>query len=372
MKSGSNFDENAVRLLRAFTQAHGVSGNEGPVREIFVRELAGISGAVFSSDQLGGVACALPAKPGAPRVMLTAHMDEVGFMVQHITSEGFLKFVPVGGWNESTLPAQRVRVRNDAGREFAGVIASIPKHFAGLAGSAGAPSVEQMAIDIGASNREQVENEFGIRVGDPVAPDSPWTPLATPGLFMAKAFDNRVGMAVLTQAMQSAALPDAAPLPAQLIGYATVQEEVGCRGAVVAGNAAKPDVVIVLEGPPADDSAGFNRAESQGRLGGGVQIRICDPTALMNRGLVAFARDTAIREKIPHQMTVRRSGGTDAKSFQFCGTGVPVIVLGVPARYIHSHNSVIAIEDYAACLRLATAMIRRLDAETIAGFTQFI
>lgn len=365
-------NDTSLRLLRDYTQAHGAPGHEAAVRAIFLRELAGIAGATFTADKLGGVMCALkpPATPGSPRIMLTAHMDETGFIVQDITPDGFLRFAPLGGWNESTLPAQRVRVLNSAGKEFIGVISSIPKHFM-PAGNNAAPSIEGMAIDIGATNRAQAEKEFCIQIGDTIVPESPWTPLANPDLFMAKAFDNRVGMAVLTQALKMLA-GTPAPLPAQILGYATVQEEVGCRGAEAAGALARPDLAIVLEGPPADDSFGFNRVESQGRLGGGVQIRVYDPTAIMNRGLVAFARATAEREKIAHQVTVRRSGGTDAKALQFAGEGVPVIVLGVPARYIHSHNSILSLNDYRACLQLALAMVRGLNAGTVAEFTRFI
>lgn len=354
------------RLLRDYSQAHGAPGNEAAVRAIFLRE-TGALGGTLSADKLGGVQCALAGEKGGPRVMLTAHMDEVGFMVQHISAEGFLQFVPLGGWSENTLLSQRVRVLTRSGRELLGVIASVPKHF--LPAGAVAPGIDKMSIDIGATCKAQAEEEFGVRLGDAIVPESPFVTLANSRMVMAKAFDNRAGMAVLTRSLQQLAKEK---LPNQILGVATVQEEVGVRGAETAVTLARPDVALVLEGPPADDSPGFNRTEAQGKLGGGVQIRVYDPTAIMNRSLVELVRAVAEGENIPHQVTVRRSGGTDARAIQLFAAGVPVVVLGVPARYIHSHNAILCLDDLEACLRLTVALARRFDEKTVAGLTSFL
>jgi endoglucanase len=151
-----------------------------------------------------------------------------------------------------------------------------------------------------------------------------------------------------------------------------VQEEVGCRGAVVAARLAQPDVVIVLEGPPADDVPGAPGGTPQGALGAGVQVRAYDPTAIMNPRLVDLALATAAEAGIPCQVAVRRTGGTDARSFQAHGLGVPVIVLGVPARYIHTHNALLDLADLHACVDLAVALTRKLDAKTVAGLTRYV
>ena len=198
------------------------------------------------------------------------------------------------------------------------------------------------------------------------ADGSEFTPLAHPDMFVAKAFDNRCGVAA---SIQSMLLLRETPRPCTMIAAGSVQEEVGCRGAQTLGALTRPEVALVMEGTPADDTHGCDLADSQGRLRSGVQIRMLDPTAIMNRRLVHFVADTAKAEGIPHQMAVRKSGGTDAKSFQFTGTGVPCVVLGVPARYIHSHNSIIDITDYESAVRLVCAVLRRLDAATVAGFT---
>lgn len=357
--------DEAIRLLREFTQAHGASGAEGAVRQLFIRELAGIP---VETDRVGNLYFDSGAPSAtAPRVMVTAHMDEVGFMVQDISHDGFLKFLPLGGWNENTLLAQRVRVLTRSGRELAGVITSLPPHFTGGDGKT-SPAIDKLYIDLGAESREQVVS-WGVGLGDSIVPDGPFTPTANPERFLAKAFDNRAGCAALAQVFRRLKGP---PLPCRPVGVATVQEEVGCRGAQIAAGIAAPDVALVLEGPPADDTPGFSRAESQGRLGGGVQIRLYDPSAIMNRELAEFARATAERHRIPCQLTVRRSGGTDAKSIHLSGAGVPTIVLGVPARYIHTHTAMTDVRDQLACVQLTLALLSELTPQVVAGFTKFI
>ncbi|MEY3392888.1 MAG: hypothetical protein RLZZ322_1737 [Verrucomicrobiota bacterium] len=352
-----------LRLLEAYSQAHGVSGHEDAVRAIFVRELRGRS---FQADGLGGVLAAPAATGRGPRVVLTAHMDEIGFLVQSVTPDGFLRLTPVGGWPDGVLAAQRLRVWSRAARrEFLGVVAALPPHQ----GGAQAASADKALLDIGARSAEAVAR-LGIRPGDPVAPDGPFTALAEPGLYAGKAFDNRAGMAALTLACQEL---DAAPPPCDLLAVATAQEEVGCRGAAVAARLAKPDVAIILEGPPADDLAGLAPpGEAQGALGGGAQVRAYDPTAIMNPRLVDLAVATAADRGIPCQLAVRRTGGTDARAFQAWELGVPVIVLGVPARYIHTHHAVLDVADLRACVDLAVALVRRLDAPTTASLTRYL
>ena len=356
--------DQALTLLRELTEAHSIPGHEDEVREIFLRELAGHG--TLAADRSGSVFCELTGE--GPRVMLAGHMDEVGFLVQNITPEGFLAFLAVGGWWEHNLLAQRVDVRTAEGTRVPGVIASRPPHFLPESQRRQVMAIEQMMIDIGVNSREEAE-ALGVRIGSPVAPHARFTELARPGRYLAKAFDNRVGMAGVIQAGQALA---GLPRGNRTILAGTVQEEVGLRGARTAAAACRPDLAIVLEGPPADDAPGFARSESQGRLGGGVQIRLFDPSAIANPRLARFVIEVARREKIRHQVTVRRSGGTDAGSIHLAAEGVPCIVLGTPARYIHSHHSIIELGDYLEMVRLATALAASLDEETVAGFTRYL
>lgn len=353
----------AIRLLKELTEAHGVPGSEDAVRRIFLRELAGC-GEVMT-DRLGSAAV---ERAGAgPRVVVAGHFDEVGFAVQQITAKGFLKLVALGGWWTHTLVAQRVRILTKTGQEVLGVIGSTPPHFLGEGAKDKVMPLEQLYVDVGAASRAEAE-AFGIALGDPVAPDGHFTALAGGQRFVAKAFDNRCGVAAAVQTMQ---LLKSEVLPCRLIAAGSVQEEVGCRGSVTLAALTRPDVALVMEGTPADDTPGMPAEESQGALGSGVQIRVLDPTALMNRRLVELVVDTARKEGIPHQLAVRRSGGTDARSFQFHETGVPCIVMAPPARYIHSHNSILHLEDYLNTVRLTAAVVRRLDAAEVADLTDW-
>lgn len=354
-----------LRLLARFTALHGVPGAEGDVRRAFVEELPDLRPA---TDGMGNLYFETGDNTAAaPRVMVTAHMDETGFMVQDVTPDGFLKFLPLGGWNENTLLAQRVTVRTRSGARLPGVISSVPPHFSGGDGRT-VPTMDKLFVDIGAESRAQALG-WGVSLGDPVAPESAFTPAAHPHRFIAKAFDNRSGCAALVRTLREIARETP---PCRVVGVATVQEEVGCRGAAVAAPLARPSLAIVLEGPPADDTPGMPRHESQGALGSGVQIRMYDPSAIMNRELVEFARETATRLGIPHQLAVRRSGGTDAKVIHLANAGIPCVVLGVPARYIHTHAAMTDARDHEACVALTLAMLRGLTPAVAARFTSFL
>ncbi len=355
----------AVSLLQELTEAHSVSGHEDEVRAIFVDELEECG--ELSTDRNGSVFCETDGT--GPRVLVAGHMDEVGFMVQNITGDGFIQFVGIGGWWEHNLLSQRVEILTRGGEKILGVVSSKPPHFLPEAQRKQVMTIDQMFIDIGAESRRDVIEEFGISLGDPIAPCSDFTPMAREDYFMAKAFDNRVGMAGVIQTGQILSQSKHAN---RLILCGTVQEEVGLRGAKTAANFIHPDIAIVLEGPPADDTPGFSRLDSQGRLGGGVQIRMFDPSAITNPRLARLAIDVAREEGIPHQVTVRRSGGTDAGSFHLANDGVPSIVLGVPARYIHSHNAIIDVNDYLHMLSLTIALVRRLDEETVRGLVSYL
>ena len=356
--------EKAIGLLQELTDAHGAPGFEDEVRAIFADELSDVGG--ISTDGNGSVFCELGE---GPRVLLTGHMDEVAFRVQNITAEGFIQFVTLGGWWPHTLLAQRVTVRTSSGDKILGVVSSKPPHFLPDSERSKVLGIEQMFIDVGAHSRMDLEQNYGVRIGDPIVPSTEFTRMKHPDYLMAKAFDNRVGMACAIQATQALA---ASGHPNRLIACGTVQEEVGVRGATTAAVHAKPDVAVVLEGTPADDTPGFNRAQSQGAVGKGVQIRMQDPTAIMNPALVDLAVAIAEEEDIPYQVTVRSSGGTDARAFHLSGTGVPSIVLGVPSRYIHSHNSMIDVNDYLAMVNLSMALAQKLDGDTVRGLTSFL
>jgi len=350
-------------LLKRLALADGPPGAEFGVRALVRKALEGVG--PIQADRLGSIICEKRGKRESPRIQLDSHLDEVGFMVQSIQEDGMLGFVALGSWWEHVLLAQRVDVLTGNGR-VPGVIGSKPPHFLAAEERKHVLAIEKLYIDIGASSREEAE-AFGVRVGDPVVPHGAFQPLANPRILSAKAFDNRVGVALMIESLRSLK----GDHPNTVFGVGAVQEEVGCRGAGTAAAVVRPDAALVLEGTPADDTPGAASTPRQSALGKGPQLRFFDPTAISNRAFAQLIEETARQESIPLQVAVRRSGGTDAKSISVHHQGVPTAVLGVPARYIHTHVSLIHLDDYEAAKRLVLAVLRRLDRDAVEGLVAF-
>ena len=349
--------ETSVELLKELTQADAIPGHEEEVRQIFHSRLEGVG--KIQKDRLGSIFCTKNGNTEQPRVLLDSHIDEVGFIVQSVTGAGYVKFVTVGGWWAHTLLAQRVNILTKQDK-VSGVIGSTPPHLLSTGSRDKVMDIKDLYIDIGAESAEQATEEYGVKPGCPIVPYGPFMPMRNPKLFSAKAFDNRVGVGLVIETLRQ--LGDH---PNTVIGTGSVQEEVGLRGARTVAAATEPDVAIVLEGPPADDLPGANSDTLQGKLGGGVQIRLYDPSMIANPRLTELTIETATAHQIPHQIAVRTSGGTDAGAIHQVGRGVPSIVLGVPARYVHSHVSIINIDDYRATLDLLLRLIPQLDSATV-------
>jgi endoglucanase len=352
-----------IELLRKLSESHGGSASEGQVRACLRSEL----GSRGSSDKTGNLCFSSPGSSESPVVMLAAHMDEVGLAVHSITTEGYVRFVSMGGFWRPTLLAQRFTVLTRAGEELTGIVATKPVHLLSKSEKEGCPEIDSMFLDVGATSAAQAREEFGIRPGDPVVPEVSFRSTKNPDLFVGKAFDDRAGLAVGTQVLKS--LNDSHPNTVCLA--ATVQEELGCRGARTVAAKVNPDVCLILEGAPADDFPGSSPEERQGALGAGPQVRVMDPSAVMNRGLVDLVLETAGENDIPCQTAVRRSGGTDAKNIHLAGEGVPCVVIGIPARYIHTPHCLLDINDCLHAVNLVNAIIQNLDRDAVTALTAF-
>ncbi len=354
----------ALRLLKSMAEAPGTSAYEDAARRIFREETGGEA----TTDKMGSIIHTDAGTSATPRIMIAAHMDEVGFVVQSITGNGLIKFLPLGSWWGHTVLAKRVRVITRSGSEIIGVVGAKPPHFLTEAEREKVLKIEDMYIDVGAADSDEIRDRFGIGLGDCIVPDSSFTPMHNPDLLLCKAFDDRAGMAL---AVHAAFLLRETGHPNTVCIAGTVQEEVGTRGAQTAAYAINPDAAIILEGTPADDLPGTPEDERQGRLGGGVQIRLMDPSAIMNRKFARYAVDLAKEHGIKHQVAVRKSGGTDARAVHMSREGVPVIVLGIPTRYAHTHNCIIHMNDYLSTLDLAMKLLEHLDDERVRSFTAF-
>ncbi len=348
----------SIDLLRDLTQADAVPGHEAEVREIFRSRLSGVG--EIGSDRLGSIFCTKRGAGDVPRILLDSHLDEVGFIVQSVTPAGLVKFLPLGGWWAHALLAQRVRILTRRGKVH-GVIGSRPPHVLKPSERDRVLDFSELFIDVGAGTREHAA-EYGVLPGCPIVPYAPFLPMTSERLFSAKAFDNRVGVALVIETLERLG-----EHPNTVIGAGSAQEEIGLRGARTVTEAVKPDLAIVLEGPYADDAPPGDRLAAQCRLGAGVHVRLYDPTMIPNPRLCELVLETAKSRGIAHQVAVWQAGGTNGGAIHQVGRGVPSIVLGVPVRYIHSHVSIVDIDDYLAALELLLHLVPRLDHSMVEG-----
>ena len=351
------------QLLKELTEVNGAPGYEAPVRAVVRRYMENLG--ELSQDKIGSVICRKAGSAASPKVMLAGHMDEIGFMVKQITPEGFIKFIPLGGWFDQVLLGQRVIIQTAKG-DVVGVIGAKPPHLLPQEERSKVVLKRDMYIDIGATSQQEVE-EAGVRLGDPALPRADFVPLASGKTYLSKAFDDRVGTALVIstlQALQNSTHPNT------VYGTATVMEEVGLRGATTSVRAIDPDVAIVLESDIAGDVPGIKSDESLIKLGKGPTVFIYESRTIPNLKLRELILEIAQSENIAVQISYVEAGGTDAGAIHLHGIGVPSAVLAVAARHIHSHSSIIQREDYDQAVKLLTAVIMRLDAKTVAGLTQ--
>lgn len=353
--------DRTLNWLKEITDVAGPSGFEGRVKELLHNRLAGT--AEVSTDRLGSIIFKQTGTAGGPRIMLAGHMDEIGFMVKTITKEGYLKFTCLGGWWEQVMLGQRVTVLAAKG-DIPGVIGSKPPHILSPEERKKMVEKKEMYIDIGAADEKEAREVFGVRPGDAVVPYSEFTVMANAKLLMAKAWDDRVGCAVFADVLEQL---KGAEHPNEVYGVGTVQEEVGLRGAKTSAAVINPDVAFAVDVCIAGDTPGVQEDQAASKLGKGVAVAVFDGSMVPHRALRDFVIATAEEEKIPFQLDFIEGGGTDAGRIHLHAQGVPSLFIGIPSRYIHSHNSVIHRDDYEAAVRLMVAVIRRLDRPAFEG-----
>lgn len=351
------------QLLKELTEAFGPSGFETEPAGVLARELGRLG--EVTRDGLGSVIARIPGKSDRPRVMVSAHMDEVGFMVKSLTRDGFVRFLPVGGWWPQVLLGQRVLVRTRRG-DFPGVIGSKPPHELTEDERKKLPDIETMFIDFGCRDGLDIAGELGLRRGDPIVPACPFTEMAG-GLLMAKAWDDRGGCGIL---VELARLVGAGRLPGTLFLVGSVQEEVGLRGARTAADLVRPDVAFALDVSLCGEHPERARQDVDERLGNGAAILVHDLSMIPNTRLRDFAVEAAESDGLRYHLTTVR-GGYDTGAIHLTGGGVPSLALGWPTRYIHSHTGIIAETDYDAVTKLTAAVIERLDSAAVAKIRSF-
>lgn len=351
-----------MEQLKILTEANGAPGFEHNIREIMKNEIQSY-GASLHFDHTGSIIGEKKGTSTNPKVLIAGHMDEVAFMVKEITKEGFLRFTPLGGWWDQVLLAQRVLVMTDK-KNFTGVVGSKAPHILLPEERNKVYPMREMFIDVGAKDRDQVKS-WGIKVGDPIVPICPFELMPDHDTILAKALDNRVGCYLALQVLKQ--LRDIEH-PNTLYAGATVQEEVGLRGATTTPYIVNPDIAIALDVGVAQDGPG---EKGEPKLGGGPVITFLDATMIPNVRFRNFIIETAERNNIPYQTEIMMGGGTDAGKFHLFKQGVPTIVIGVAARYIHSHVSMVSKKDLDDAVKLLVEVIKNLDEKSFAGFIQY-
>jgi len=355
-------DPNALNMIRELADAPGASGFEeevvavarryaepiGEMKEDFLRNLY-----IYRKENKGN----------RPVVMLDAHSDEVGLIIQSIMPNGCLRFLPLGSWNRGSLAGSKVLVRNADGEYIPGIVASKPVHFMSAAEKANASDdLSSMVIDIGAVSCEDAVENFHVRIGEPVVPDTKFYYDEQHDLMFAKGFDCRIGCAAMLEALRRL---DGKELPCDVVAVLSTQEELGPRNSKVTVHHINPAIAIVMEGCPADDTFTPGYA-IQTALKKGPMFRHMDISAICAPRYQRWALDLAKEKGIPVQEAVRQGGGNNAASIQTALVGAPSIVAGVPVRYAHSTNCISTYFDFEMTVRMVMALLENITPEMIA------
>ncbi|MEK4969014.1 M42 family metallopeptidase [Cytobacillus sp. FSL R7-0696] len=358
----SKLDE-TLTMLKELTDARGVPGNEREVREVMKKYIEPLADEL-TTDGLGSLIAKKIGQADGPKIMVAGHLDEVGFMVTSIDNKGFLRFQTVGGWWSQVMLAQRVTIVTSKG-DVTGVIGSKPPHILPAEARKKTIEIKDMFIDIGASSREEALG-WGVKPGDMVVPYFEFTVMNNEKMLLAKAWDNRIGLAIAIKVLEGLKNENH---PNTVYAVGTVQEEVGLRGAKTAAQMIEPDIGIAVDVGIPGDTPGVTEKDALSKLGDGPQIILYDASMVSHKGLRDFVTDTADELNIPYQFDSVPGGGTDAGSIHLTYKGVPALSITIATRYIHSHAGILHRDDFENAVKLITAVIKRLDNDTVAKIT---
>lgn len=350
-----------INILKDLSEADGIGGREKEVSRV-VRKYGEAYCDEFFYDNFGSIILVKKCgKPNAQKIMFSAHMDEVGFMVRNITPDGFLKLLPVGGWWGHVMPAQEMRVTTACGDKYAGVVGSRAPHGMEKKDKDKVIAPMEFYLDMGVSNAEAIR-KLGIEIGDMVTPNTAFCRMNDPDYLMGKAWDDRVCVGVLLEVLKNISSLE---LDADVYFTASTQEEVGIRGARTAVHAIKPDLAIALDVTTAKDTPFDNGGL---KLGGGVVLAVLDSLTIGNAGLVRRMEDIAKAHQLDLNHDFMTVGGTDACNIHKALEGVVAMTVSIPTRYMHSSRLLIHRKDYAQTISLLTEFLKETDFAEVAGF----
>lgn len=342
--------------IKEITEIQAISANEECMRQYMAEKMAPYVDRI-EYDGLGGIFGIKQSKnKDAKTVMIASHMDEVGFMVAQIRDNGTLKVVPIGGWNSYVVSAQRFTLQTQKG-DYPVVSSSVPPHL--LRGTSGQSiDVSEILFDAGFSSKEEAM-EYGVRPGDAIVPESETILTANGKNVIGKAWDNRYGCLLILMLLET--LEDV-ELPINLVVGANVQEEVGLRGAPVSAHKFNPDLFFAVDCSAANDIQ--TKTDTFGHIGEGFLVRIQDPRFIMLPRMKDYVLEIAEKNNINYQYYVSK-GGTDAAAVHQQNNGIPSAVIGVVARYIHTHQALYSLDDFVSAFDEMLAIVQDLDNDKI-------
>ena len=340
-----------IKLIEDLSNAFGVSGFEDEIRNVLKEKIEPFMDEV-RTDVLGNLIATIGT--GDLKLMLDAHMDEIGFIIQHIDNDGFLRFAPFGGWDPRILLTHAVTIVTRKGTKVRGVIGAKPPHLLREEERKKPIPIDEMFIDIGTFSKEEMD-ELGVQVGDPATIHYPLEKHRD--VVFGKALDDRAGCAVLIQVLEEVADQD---LDLTIVANFAIGEEVGLRGARTAAYQINPDIAIALEGTIGADMPGVPAHKRATTLGMGPAITVADRSIIVSPKLVQAIENVAEKEKIPWQYKKPVFGGTDAGAIHLMRGGILTGVISVPCRYIHSPLSLMRLDDFENTVRLVSAFVRRV------------
>ena len=346
-----------LEMLKEFTLTDGISGHEKDIAAVYKNWVKDSVDEIIY-DQLGSIIAVIKGNENGPKIMLAGHIDEIGFLIKNIDENGFLRMHPVGGWWAHVLPSQALTIRTRKGDEFVGVVGSKAPHGMKPEMRNKVMDMADLFVDLGLSSKEEVLS-LGIQIGDTMTPKADFHVLANPNYLMSKAWDDRIGAAIVANVMQNL---KEVTTEANIYGVGTVQEEVGLRGAKTAAQLINPDLAIALDVTIATDTP---KEDQRIKLGVGVTLEVMDGSYIGHKGLLYYLQDLAQELDIDYQFELLSAGGTDSGEMHKVHDGVITLTLSIPARYIHSHLGIIHRKDFADTVTVLTEFCKRMDNEVL-------
>ncbi|VVB87667.1 Tetrahedral aminopeptidase [uncultured archaeon] len=340
-------------LLERLSNAHGVSGYEGSVRQIIEEEVRPYVDEI-RTDKMGNLIATKHG--GSPVVMLAAHMDEIGLMIKYVDDKGFARFTKTGGWFDQTLLNQRMILHTENGPVY-GVLGSKPPHAMKEEDKNKVIKAEDMFIDFGATSKEDADR-LAVKIGTPVTSDAEFKSLGNDRV-TGKAFDNRAGCAMLI-----GALSEMKDIKATVHAVFTVQEEVGLKGAKTSAFGLNPDVALATDVTITGDHPGIEKKDSAIEMGKGPAVTVSDADGrgiIVPEPVLKWLKEAAESNGIPYQLDVGSGGTTDASAIHLTKEGIPTGVISPPSRYIHTPVSVLSMSDLENAVKLVARAVEIVD-----------